>query len=257
VKQIYGLLEAIHVLEHRTAGDAAPLRENLGAIMEIIRADAVGIVGGSRGATVAGNRIARIARELLTGLEYGVDGNGHTRKVGLNGLPACLLGADRQVFRPACLAQTGRSHGLTVPRKTVPMISPADKSIQSVLAGRAESYRLEDSVTPRGHIAEGIAAVVNAWNECIPRERVRVMSVGRVVNVRCLLHRFTADQVIRAIRCYGKAPWQRANNAWKRFDNAMSEAFIVEDRKKRAPLTRGGPITSWWRPSRTARSGRR
>ena len=130
------------------------------------------------------------------------------------------------------------------------MISPTDKSIVSVLAGRAESYRLEDSLTPRAEIAAGIAAVVNAWNECIPRERVRVMSVGRVINVRCLLHRFTVEEVLRAIRCYGQAAWQRQHNAWKRFDNAMSESFVVdwleeamkadevaeavEDRKRRA-----------------------
>lgn len=77
------------------------------------------------------------------------------------------------------------------------------------------------SVPPTEEMLRAAGAVTARWNEKIPCNRVRVMTVDRLVAIRLALQTFSVERIIQAIDYYGRQSWQRKKNAWKKFDAFM------------------------------------
>jgi hypothetical protein len=130
------------------------------------------------------------------------------------------------------------------------MISSRDNTVYHATRRAGEPLAAEESATPPGEVQAGMDRIIEAWNRCIPKGRVRIVALYRRYALRALLHTFTADQVIEAIQFYGMQAYQRQKGAWKTFDNFMCDQVVTtwieaaeeaaeaaeaaEDRKRRA-----------------------
>jgi hypothetical protein len=82
-------------------------------------------------------------------------------------------------------------------------------------------------VTPPGQIEQAVLDIVARWNEFIPRNRCRILSDQRYVDIGSCLYTVTRDEVLAAIEFYSKQRWNRAKGAWKNFDNFFAPANVV------------------------------
>lgn len=78
-----------------------------------------------------------------------------------------------------------------------------------------------------GALHDAIEQIVTAWNESIPRNRVRVLTIDRHRAIREALRDLTVSQICEAIRFYGRQKWQRANNRWRKFDDWIGQDVVV------------------------------
>jgi hypothetical protein len=89
--------------------------------------------------------------------------------------------------------------------------------------GRA--VRLDELTCRPGELRGAIERIISAWNEAIPRNRVRIVNQPRYMDLLGALRVFTPDEICQAVHWYGKQTWQRTRNAWCTFDS-----FLAEDR---------------------------
>lgn len=86
--------------------------------------------------------------------------------------------------------------------------------------------------TPEADMPMAMRAIVEAWNQHVPRHHVRRINQPRFEDLRCLLWRFRSSEIILAIEWYGRQTWQRQRGAWKTFDAWIRESNVtrwVED----------------------------
>ena len=63
--------------------------------------------------------------------------------------------------------------------------------------------------------------IVAAWNERIPRGRVRILNRDRYIAVAAALDELSVDEIVATIEFYSRQSWQRQRGAWKTFLNFL------------------------------------
>ncbi len=84
------------------------------------------------------------------------------------------------------------------------------------------------SVTPPADIEAAAERIARTWNDSIGRNRVRILTTPRMIEICAVLAVFTPDQVCAAIEFYGRQKWQRVSGKWKRFDNWMTVPVVTQ-----------------------------
>ena len=109
IKAIADIIQgrSVHWTMHATSEARHVLKENLGQVMEKIRFYAVRMSTDSFDHRTGCDAIARISRQLLKGLEYGVDGNGHARRSSGRSVPV----SPRPRVPASASSTASRSHG--------------------------------------------------------------------------------------------------------------------------------------------------
>jgi len=67
-----------------------------------------------------------------------------------------------------------------------------------------------------------VVRITDLWNAVMPRNRVRVRTRQRTVDVASVLREMTEEQVIQAVRFYSKSEWNRTRQVWRTFDHFMT-----------------------------------
>lgn len=78
-------------------------------------------------------------------------------------------------------------------------------------------------------------AVVEAWNRCIPSERIYRINPCRVFAMRTILNDFTAAEIVAVIEHYARRGWNVANRRWKTWDNwctGQAVTFLYDEMRR-------------------------
>jgi hypothetical protein len=88
----------------------------------------------------------------------------------------------------------------------------------------ADEVRLIDPDAPQPKrlsardVHDAIRRIVEAWNQAIPRGKVRLVSMVRWRDLAELLRLVGLDEILATIAWYGSSEWNRQRGAWLSFD---------------------------------------